>query len=251
MPKSEKLNDKNQIATGQAFKSYLQDCLPEILIGREAHLQMTPTLKGVPFRAFEPDGIPRQAAVLILFDNEFRFPLTLRNINLSKHAGEISFPGGRSDEGENAIRTALREAWEEIDLPSEEVEIIGELSRLYIPHSNNMITPVVGYAPELPPFIPNPDEVDRILIADLFDLAFKNRPKTQVKDFWGKPYDVPFFDVGIDIPLWGATAMILSEILNILRDYRGCLTTGSRSCRRTESNRKTGTSTGPATNFTP
>ncbi len=202
------------------IKEKIKEVLPEFLMGDDAFMEMMPKSEGKPMRSLIPDKSeqPNPSAVLILFDKNFNMPLTLRNRDLNHHPGEISFPGGRSEGNEMPIETALREAEEEIGLDGKSVEIIGELSRLYIPHSSSMLTPILGYIDELPKFIINPEEVEDVIIANLYHLAFEAevKYKTEVFGSFGT-FEVPYWDLGTPEVLWGASAMVLNELIKILK----------------------------------
>ncbi len=166
------------------------------------------------------DSIPRQAAVLFLLfpaQGQLTFLLTKRSEHLSKHRGQISLPGGSSDFlDRDTGETALREAREEVGITPEDVELIGELSSLYIPHSNFQVFPHVGFIAYHPVFIPSEDEVAALievpLVALLDDANKHDEPYTFT---WGTA-DVPHYRFGEHI-IWGATAMILSELEGRLR----------------------------------
>jgi 8-oxo-dGTP pyrophosphatase MutT (NUDIX family) len=203
-------------------KEKLKNILPNCLLGDEAFMEMMPMQEGRPMRSIVPDknSQPNPSAVLILFDREFNMPLTLRNRDLKHHPGEISFPGGRKEGDESPIQTALREAEEEIGLNGESVEIVGKLSQLYLPHSSSMITPVIAYVNDMPEFITNPDEVEDVIITDLYHLAFEAEVKFKTKSFANVgTFEVPYWDLGIPEHLWGASAMMLNELIRIMKKF--------------------------------
>jgi 8-oxo-dGTP pyrophosphatase MutT (NUDIX family) len=145
--------------------------------------------------------------------------LTRRSGHLRNHRGEMSFPGGRLDEGEDPVSGALREAWEEIALPPSAVEPVGELSPLATFVSRSHIVPIVGRVRELPELRPNPDEVDRIMVVPLVDLA---GPEVYRQEIWdvgaARPdgtYAIHFFELD-DETVWGATGRMLVELLSLV-----------------------------------
>ncbi len=146
--------------------------------------------------------------------------LTRRRDDMSSHAGQISFPGGSHDADETMAETALRETWEEIGVPAEEIELVGELTPIYIPPSDFMVHPFVGWYPHgMPTFVPNPHEVDRILEVPLSHLL---DPLAVVEDevrVGNMRLRVPCFMVDGHV-VWGATAIMLSELLERLRVQR-------------------------------
>jgi 8-oxo-dGTP pyrophosphatase MutT (NUDIX family) len=160
-----------------------------------------------------PDDRP--SAVLVpLFEEEgdLRVVLTLRNANLRSHAGQVSFPGGRMDPGEDPITTALREAHEETALDPKRVEIIGELDHLRTVVSNSFIVPIVGVLDARPVLTPNPAEVDRIFDVSIAELMADGVYR---EERWGIPNVervISFFEVEGET-VWGATGTMLKNFL--------------------------------------
>jgi 8-oxo-dGTP pyrophosphatase MutT (NUDIX family) len=138
---------------------------------------------------------------------------TERRSDLSRHAGEISFPGGRRDEGEELIETALREAEEEIGLPRDNVEVAGALPPLGTFVTNYKITPFVGLIAEGMRFKPNPTEVESVIVASLEDLAAAYAKRRLVRR--GVPIKTDTYLLG-DKLIWGATARILATLFERL-----------------------------------
>ena len=138
---------------------------------------------------------------------------TERRRDLRRHAGEISFPGGRRDEGETLLDTALREADEEIGLPPGHVELAGALPPIGTFVTNYKIHPFVGLIEPGLSFTPNPDEVESVIVASLDDLVEGFRMRRLVRR--GVPIKTETFEVGGAL-IWGATARILCEFLERL-----------------------------------
>jgi 8-oxo-dGTP pyrophosphatase MutT (NUDIX family) len=142
--------------------------------------------------------------------------LTVRTSSLNHHSGQISLPGGGWEEGDASFQeTALREAREEIGIATDDLELLGPLTSLYIAPSNNVIHPFVAYLPQLPAFHPDPSEVAELLEVPLRVLA---DPATRREEDWiwrGAPLRVPFYAVG-EHKIWGATAIVLAEFLALL-----------------------------------
>ncbi|MGB3635410.1 MAG: CoA pyrophosphatase [Rubrobacteraceae bacterium] len=165
------------------------------------------------------DGNARRAAVLVplLLDPEgIELVYTVRKGHLNDHAGQISFPGGSLEPGDDSLlNTALREAEEEIDLSRALVEVIGELEEMYIPPSNFRVSPYVGLLPHEAEFAIDPREVEEIFTAPLLDLL---SPGNFQKVIWsrdGRDYEVPVFAVkGYEV--WGATAAMTAALLSRL-----------------------------------
>lgn len=165
---------------------------------------------------FPDEGRRRPSAVLVaLFeeDGEARVVLTRRASTLRSHTGEVSFPGGRVDEGEDSVAAALREAAEEVDLDPSTVEILGQLSPLRTISNPAAITPFVGVLPGRPSLTANPAEVERV-----FDVALAELLADGVfrEERWELPAvgdrAIYFFELDEDL-VWGATARMLFELL--------------------------------------
>lgn len=202
--------------------AFLKDRLRHPLPGKEAHLQMAP--QPIDLRRFDPK-VPhhhRKGAVLLVFypgRSEVLFPLIKRPVYKGVHSGQIALPGGKMDPGDtDIIHTALREAQEEVAVNAERVQILGKLTDLYIPTSNFLVTPVIGAIHEVPEFVPEIREVDMILPTQLdFILNSKRRQRTILKINQELELDTPYFDLHGEI-VWGATAMILSELAHLLAE---------------------------------
>jgi 8-oxo-dGTP pyrophosphatase MutT (NUDIX family) len=167
-----------------------------------------------------PDDAYRSSVLVLLFPNEdgkIELTLTLRTSDIN-HGGQISFPGGGAEEGESVNETALREAHEEIGINAEDVTIIGRLSDLYVNHSNNRVTPVVGFMDERPEFTLNPNEVEELFTVELDSLLKKKNITVEDWDLQANKYRVPYWDVH-RVPLWGATAMMLRELLDLYKEF--------------------------------
>jgi len=201
---------------------FLEQRLSQNLPGRKAQIEMAPEpVDGGEIREMEPPPEVNKSSVLILlFPNEkddLELVLTLRSHDID-HGGQISFPGGRTEKGESLKQTALREAKEEIGVPTDSVTIIGELSDLYVSHSNNLVTPFVGFTNRKPNFITNPAEVEEVFAVELQSLLHKKNITVEDWDLHSYTYRVPYWDVH-QVPLWGATAMMLNEFLDLCREF--------------------------------
>lgn len=159
----------------------------------------------------------RDSAVLIpLWDDagEAAVILTRRTRAMRAHSGEVSFPGGGQDPGESLWETAVREAEEEIGLPRHLPRPLGELDRLVTFSSKAQIHPFVAQLHEVPPLVPSPAEVDRILAVDLSVLAADG---VFHEERWRMPQldgerTITFFELEGDT-VWGATATMLRQLL--------------------------------------
>jgi 8-oxo-dGTP pyrophosphatase MutT (NUDIX family) len=165
-----------------------------------------------------PDA--RKAGVLVLFyrkGGEIYIPFIKRNEYPGVHSGQISFPGGGMEPADgDIIQTALRETEEEIGISRNLVMPIGKLSDLFIPPSNFLVTPVVGYMAATPSFRPDPSEVDRILEVPLMDLLDPGiLQEKEITLFPEVRIKVPCFYVDGQV-IWGATAMMLCELVDVI-----------------------------------
>jgi 8-oxo-dGTP pyrophosphatase MutT (NUDIX family) len=138
---------------------------------------------------------------------------TERRSDLNRHAGEISFPGGRRDEGEELLDTALREAKEEIGLSPDRVEVVGALPPIGTFVTNYKVHPFVGLIEEGMNFEPNPTEVESVLVASLDELEAAHEKRRLVRR--GVPIKTDTFLVSDKI-IWGATARILGDLFQRL-----------------------------------
>ncbi|SHN07047.1 CoA pyrophosphatase [Polaribacter sp. KT 15] len=203
------------------FKSNINSFKTSKLGGLDAQFKLAPELR----LRYDADKIkasnPKKAAVLALFypneNNETTFILTERASYKGTHSAQISFPGGKIDVSDkNLEATAIREANEEIGIKTASVEIIRELTDVYIPPSNFLATPFIGYLSKRPKFITN-YEVETTIEVLLEDLLNDTSLTTvNLSTSYMKNTDVPCFKLNGYV-VWGATAMMLSEIKELLK----------------------------------
>lgn len=181
-----------------------------------AVLQMVPTPRGWTEQA----GPPRDAGVLALLfphsDESLHIVLTRRTETLRGHSGQISLPGGRCDphDATKAI-TALRETCEELGL-CDEIAILGALTPLYIPPSHYNVYPSVGYLDHTPRFVPNPIEVAEVFTVPIRDLLDDGLKREEERHFGATRVQIPYYAL-CGHKVWGATAIMLSELEHRLR----------------------------------
>jgi 8-oxo-dGTP pyrophosphatase MutT (NUDIX family) len=166
---------------------------------------------------FRPTAETRESAVLVpLYEasGDATVVLTRRSPQLRSHTWEVSFPGGRADDGESAWQTALREAREEIALDPHVVRPIGELDRFVTVGSRSLVHPVVGVLDHRPELAPAPAEVDQILDVTLAELLLDEVFREElwpIGDTW-RP--ITFFELHGNT-VWGATAAMLRQLLGV------------------------------------
>jgi 8-oxo-dGTP pyrophosphatase MutT (NUDIX family) len=193
------------------------------LPGVDAHNIMVPKerleiMKKINFEQIKP----KIAAVMMLFypkDGITHLVLIVRNSYEGVHSSQIAFPGGKYEsEDANFEETALRETHEEIGIHPEKIEILKAFTKLYIPPSNFMVYPFLGICKEEIVFNPNPEEVSGIIELPLSTfLSDAIIIKSKIKTSYANAIDVPAFKIEEHI-VWGATAMILSELKVVLKE---------------------------------
>ncbi|MGB3181658.1 MAG: CoA pyrophosphatase [Cyclobacteriaceae bacterium] len=191
------------------------------LPGEEAQYRMSPSKRRTgDFTDIERRNPRRGGVMLLLYpDGEhWYFPLIRRPDYPGVHGGQVSFPGGKLEQGENALDAALRETEEEIGVPVQTIQVLGPMSRLYIPPSNFLVSPFVGLLEEKPVFVPEPLEVEDIIHARVDHLLETElRKTTSITTGGGFKITAPYFDLEGHI-VWGATAMMLSEFAVLLEE---------------------------------
>lgn len=159
----------------------------------------------------------KQAAVLVCFfkkNGEYHIPLIRRPMHEKNHPGQIALPGGAMEENETLENTALREAFEEVGIIPENVEIIGKMTPLPVPVSKYLISPFIGVAKHEPKWNINKQEVDELIILKFKNLIDSNNGYYEDWNLNGNTIRVPIFKV-MNKEIWGATAAVLSELLDI------------------------------------
>lgn len=174
-----------------------------------------------------PKEVPQDArpsAVLALFfhhDEELHLLFMHRTEDGRAHGGQISFPGGRQEPFDADLKaTALREANEEVGVMSGDVDILGALTPLYIPVSNFQVYPFVGYAAQRPRYNLSRAEVQQVLelrVQDVFDPGRKVVTTVRPSSVPNLVMQVPAYQPAEGTIIWGATAMMLSELEEVWR----------------------------------
>jgi len=184
--------------------------------GLEAQFKLAPKIRKPYSKELLETNNPKKAAVLALFyPNEFgktSFLLTLRANYNGTHSSQISFPGGKFDQIDSTLKnTALREAFEEVGVQIGNHSVFKKMTNVYIPPSNFLVTPFLAYLNNKPTFVVN-HEVEALIEVSLADLLNKAAiTSTTLSTSYAKNIVVPCFKLN-DYIVWGATAMMLSEI---------------------------------------
>jgi 8-oxo-dGTP pyrophosphatase MutT (NUDIX family) len=193
--------------------------LGERLPGAISHLRMLPPGRVLQLPADQPHFIHSAVLVLLFpFRHKIMTCLIRRPSTMKNHAGQIAFPGGKQEkEDRDLAGTALREANEEIGLAIETVQLLGTLTPVYVQVSNFLITPVVAWSQDLPEIRIDPSEVDEAFFIALEDLVDEEKCVEREVDTLTGKIAVPGFEIN-GCFIWGATAMLLSELGDIYRD---------------------------------
>lgn len=182
--------------------------------------QLSPLILPTHAFQFHPNEqqVLKQSAVLIPiieYPNYLSILFTRRSKHLTHHAGQISFPGGKVDnQDESILATALREAYEEINLMPEQVTVVGQLHR-YHTITGFVVTPIVGLIPANQPLVANPNEVDEIFEVPLCHLLSTNNHRSINMKRAQQSYAVHVYHYR-HYSIWGATAGIIKALADHL-----------------------------------
>jgi 8-oxo-dGTP pyrophosphatase MutT (NUDIX family) len=206
----------------QDFLKYVPNIIPVKLPAVESHLKMAPKERIEGLKNLDIDALnPRMAGVMMLFypkQEKTHLVLIVRNTYVGVHSAQIAFPGGKFEKDDfNFENTALRETHEEVGIEQEKIEIVKKFSPMYIPPSNFLVHPFLGIAKEELSFYPDIREVAGIIELPLSvflddEIIIEARLSTS----YGVNILVPAFNIQNHV-VWGATAMILSELRDVLK----------------------------------
>jgi len=201
------------------FFAKLEEKLKSDKPGLSAQLKMVshPRPGQKPYGEVEDISLKAGVMLLLYPRGGSRYLVLIRRTStVLHHKDQISFPGGQLEPGEDFVRAALRETQEELGVPPEKIRILGELTPLYIPPSNFCIYPVVAAVDGPLSFQPHPEEVAEIVEIQLDHLLDAKNIREEKWVVRGEPLNVRFYACG-DHKIWGATAMVLAEFLDILQ----------------------------------
>ena len=204
------------------FINNLKLQLNKPLPGKSAQLLMIPAEYGFKIKSREGYH-PKLSAVLILlfpFHNSIFTILIERAVYPGIHSGQIAFPGGKLEDSDpNLEYTALRETYEEIGVPMEKVNIIGKLTDVYIHPSNYLVSPYIGFLRFTPNFLINEQEVQQVVKMDILNCDLIVKAHKIITHSNGLNLNTPFYSIE-GFTIWGATAMIISELLEVVKEVQ-------------------------------
>ncbi len=198
------------------------------LPGAIAHSAMAPKFNEALFRSTKPKENSRKSAIIIpLFDsdsniiegsNDIAVLISRRSLKLKNHPGQLCFPGGGLDKNETPIKAAIRELEEEVGIKEKNIDFLCSLSKLFVEPSNNIIYPFVCRIKSNEINI-YPEEVDSIYFKELNFFLDPINIKYQKRIMESKEILIPFWDIGSEVPLWGASAMIMNEFVELVKSF--------------------------------
>ena len=203
--------DLNQFA--ERLSNELNNGLP----GFDAQKKMSPSIREHSLKKNDPSTAKDSSVLLLLYpkNNRLYLPFIKRTSGGISHSGQISLPGGKFEEEDlNRTMTAIRETNEELGVDYKKIKVLGFLTELYIPVSNFMVLPVLGYCSQRPDFKINSFEVEEVIEIPL--QHFFSTENISEFSFTKNNFEInaPYFDAK-GHKVWGATAMILSELREI------------------------------------
>lgn len=197
----------------------LKEILNTPLPGVNAHRLMAPSSRQMELNNVSQHS-PKMSSVLLLLykkQNIWYIPFIQRPVYNGFHSGQVSLPGGKNEKGDSShLFTALRETREEIGVNPENINIIGNLTPLYIPKSNYNVFPFVGTLDTPPHFVADPKEVDDIIEVPLNNFLNHQSVKTFTYKRGNHTFSAPYYDAH-GKKIWGATAMIIREFIELIK----------------------------------
>ena len=203
------------------FLKYVPKIKQEKLLAEQAHLKMVPIERILDVEKINKSANkPRKAAVMMLIypkNNKSHLALIVRNTYPGVHSAQIGFPGGKVElEDSTLTHTALRETHEEIGIHPDKIEVIKNFTTVFIPPSNFVVAPFLGISYSELEFIEQKEEVAGIIEFPLLDLLNEKTIVNKIMNTsYGNNIEVPTFKIN-DHYVWGATAMMMSELKEVL-----------------------------------
>lgn len=203
-----------------------QKIIPNIeksnLPGVDSHFKLAPLMRVKLGKKLNLDNLnPKNSAVAALLypdeHNQLIMVFMLRKTYKGIHSNQIGFPGGKVEESDGTLlTTALRETFEEVGVPASAIQIIKTLTQVYIPPSNFLVQPFLGILQEKPNFVLEEKEVERLIEIPLYQILDDTYLNTKkITNSYTNDVEVPAFQFDEDV-IWGATAMMLSEIKDLI-----------------------------------
>ena len=201
------------------IRNKLSKPLPGIL----SHLKLAPEHRAAQLATATDLSRAKKSAVMILLfhrNEKLRVIYIRRSFYVGIHAGQIAFPGGRYEDADlNIHTTALREVEEEIGISPDKIEVLGQMTDIYVPPSNFLISVFVGYLWAQPEYKPDSREVAEIIEVDIDDLLAEEAIQEKIFNVQSEGTSVKaLYYNAPNAEIWGASAMVTAEFLDVLRE---------------------------------
>lgn len=205
------------------FINSLKRSVKQDLPSFNAHKLMMPEIRLKEFEKTNPDNNTIKSAVLLLLfekNNQLYLIFIKRQKYDGIHSGQIAFPGGKFENNDKTLTTtALRETYEEIGISPSQIEIIGQLSELFIPPSNFLVQPFIGYTKQIPDYKINDYEVEVVFEVSINEIIYANPiNNVEFELFNNQTIKAPCY-IFENHKIWGATSMILNELITIIKTF--------------------------------
>lgn len=215
-----------------SWKTSLRNALKPPLPGKAAQEMMAPSERLRRYNPGDASEAIRSSVLILLYPSEegLKIPFIQRPLYQGPHSGQISLPGGKCEKTDkNNWETALRETREELGISTEAIEHLGELTEIYIPNSHFFVSPQVGYIHQNLHFNPSPFEVSEVIEASAHHLLTQPFKTKTIHHIQGITIEAPYYDAN-GKHIWGATAMILSELIEVFKAKAPYWANALRSC---------------------